>query len=198
MAELEYAYGSGPYPERVAGSNPAGDTKKMEKSLRIIPLGGLGEVGRNMTLFEFEGKILILDMGFKLPEEDMPGIDYVIPNINYLKGKEENILGIVFTHGHYDHIGAVPYLIEKIWRPDLKIFASALTRAIILRRQEDFPEQPKLRIREVRDQNKIKLGPFEIEFLDKTTIFQIIWVWLLKLRLATSFKLQILNLTKIL
>ena len=164
MAELEYAYGSGPYPERVAGSNPAGDTKEMEKSLRIIPLGGLGEVGRNMTLFEFEGKILILDMGFKLPEEDMPGIDYVIPNINYLKGREENILGIVFTHGHYDHIGAVPYLIEKIWRPDLKIFASALTRAIILRRQEDFPEQPKLRIREVRDGSKIRLGIFEIEF----------------------------------
>jgi ribonuclease J len=136
----------------------------MEKELKIIPLGGLGEVGRNMTLFEFEGKILILDIGFKLPEEDMPGIDYVIPNIEYLRGREENILGIVFTHGHYDHIGAVPYLIEKIWRPDLKIFASPLTRAIILRRQEDFPEQPKLRIREVRDKSKIKLGPFEIEF----------------------------------
>ncbi len=136
----------------------------MEKSLRIIPLGGLGEVGRNMTLFEFEGKILILDMGFKLPEEDMPGIDYVIPNIEYLKGKEEKILGIVFTHGHYDHIGAVPYLIEKIWRPDLKIFASPLARAIILKRQEDFPEQPKLKITKVRDGSKIKLGPFEIKF----------------------------------
>jgi ribonuclease J len=132
--------------------------------LKIIPLGGLGEVGRNMTLFEFEGKILILDMGFKLPEEDMPGVDYVIPNIEYLKGREENILGIIFTHGHYDHIGAVPYLIEKIWRPNLKIFASPLTRAIILKRQEDFPEQPKLRIKEVKDKSKIKLGPFEIEF----------------------------------
>jgi ribonuclease J len=117
-----------------------------------------------MTLFEFEGKILILDMGFKLPEEEMPGIDYVIPNIEYLRGKEENILGIVFTHGHYDHIGAVPYLIEKIWRPNLKIFASPLTRAIVLKRQEDFPEQPKLKIKEVKDKSKIKLGPFEIEF----------------------------------
>jgi ribonuclease J len=136
----------------------------MEKELKIIPLGGLGEVGRNMTLFEFEGKILILDMGFKLPEEEMPGIDYVIPNIEYLRGKEENILGIVFTHGHYDHIGAVPYLIEKIWRPNLKIFASPLTRAIVLKRQEDFPEQPKLKIKEVKDKSKIKLGPFEIEF----------------------------------
>jgi ribonuclease J len=136
----------------------------MEKSLKIIPLGGLGEVGRNMTLFELEGKILILDMGFKLPEVDMLGVDYVIPNIEYLKGKEKNILAIIFSHGHYDHIGAIPYLIEKIWRPNLKIFASKLTRAIILKRQEDFPEQPKLKIKTVKDGSKIKLGPFEIEF----------------------------------
>ncbi|KPJ57129.1 hypothetical protein AMJ49_02405 [Parcubacteria bacterium DG_74_2] len=136
----------------------------MQKSLRITALGGLGEVGRNMTLFEFGKEILILDMGFKLPEEDMPGIDCVIPNIEYLKGREKNILGVLFTHGHYDHIGAVPYLIGEIWRPDLKIFASRLTRAIILKRQEDFPEQPKLKIKEVEDGSRIKLGDFEIEF----------------------------------
>jgi len=117
-----------------------------------------------MTLFEFGKEILILDMGFKLPEEDMPGIDCVIPNIEYLKGREKNILGVLFTHGHYDHIGAVPYLIGEIWRPDLKIFASRLTRAIILKRQEDFPEQPKLKIKEVEDGSRIKLGDFEIEF----------------------------------
>jgi len=137
---------------------------KKQKSLRIIPLGGLGEVGRNMTLFEYQGKILICDMGFRLPEEDMPGIDYIIPNVNYLKGKEKNILGIVFTHGHYDHIGAVPYLIEKIWQPHLEIFASPLTRGIILKRQEDFPNQPKLKVREVKDGTIVKLGPFKIEF----------------------------------
>ena len=135
-----------------------------EKNLRIIPLGGLGEVGRNMMLFEFEEKILIVDMGLRMPEEDMPGIDYIIPNISYLKGKEKNILGIVFTHGHYDHIGAVPYLIEKIWQRDLKIFASPLTKGIILKRQEDFPHLPKLQIQEVVDKSKIKLGPFLIEF----------------------------------
>jgi len=137
---------------------------KDKKSLRIIPLGGLGEVGRNMMLLEYKGRILILDMGFRLPEESMPGIDYIIPNISYLKDKKENILGIVFTHGHYDHIGAVPYLIEKIWRPDLPIFASPLTRGIILKRQKDFPNQPPLRVEKVKDGSKIQLGPFKVEF----------------------------------
>jgi ribonuclease J len=135
---------------------------KKTENLRIIPLGGLGEVGRNMMLLEYKGMILIVDMGFRLPEEDMPGVDYIIPNISYLKGKEKNILGIVFTHGHYDHIGAVPYLIEKVGNP--KIFASRLTKGIILKRQEDFPSQPKLEIEEVRDGSKIRLGPFKIEF----------------------------------
>ena len=83
--------------------------KQKQQSLRIIPLGGLGEVGRNMMLLEYGRKILIIDLGFRLPEENMPGIDYIIPNINCLRGREKDILGILFTHGHYDHIGAVPY-----------------------------------------------------------------------------------------
>ncbi len=138
---------------------------KQNFPLTIIPLGGLGEVGRNMMLLETKEGILILDMGFRLPEEDMPGIDYIIPNVEYLKDKKEKILGVVFTHGHYDHIGAIPYLLEKIWKPDLKFFASPLTRAMILKRQEDFPDQPKLKIVEVKDGQKIKIGPFEIEFV---------------------------------
>jgi len=137
---------------------------KKQDSLKIIPLGGLGEVGRNMMLLEYQGKILVIDIGFRLPEEDMPGIDYIVPNINCLKNKQKSILGIVFTHGHYDHIGAVPYLIGKIWHPNLEIFASPLTRGIILKRQEDFPNQPKLDIEEVKNGSKIKLGPFRIEF----------------------------------
>jgi ribonuclease J len=138
--------------------------KKTQKNLKIIPLGGLGEVGRNMMVLDYEGKLLICDMGFRLPEEDMPGIDYIVPNISYLNKKRKNILGIVFTHGHYDHIGAVPYLIEKVWHPNLEIFASPLTRGIILKREEDFPNLPKLVIEEVKDGSKIKLGPFRIEF----------------------------------
>jgi len=133
-------------------------------NLRIIPLGGLGEVGRNMFIFEYGRDIMIIDMGLRWPEEDMPGIDCIIPNISYLKGKEKNILGIVFTHGHYDHIGAVPYLIGKIWHQGLEIFASPLAKAIILKRQEEFPNQPKLDIQQVNNGSKIKLGPFSIEF----------------------------------
>lgn len=133
----------------------------MPKTLKIIPLGGLGEVGRNTLLFEYGKSILIIDLGFRLPEEDMPGIDYIIPNLSYLKGKEKNILGIIFTHGHYDHIGAIPYLIQKLKNPPL--YAANLTRGIILKRQEDFPLQPKLEIKKIKDGSKINLGPFKIE-----------------------------------
>ncbi|MDD5145072.1 MAG: ribonuclease J [Candidatus Pacebacteria bacterium] len=135
-----------------------------QPGLRLIPLGGLGEVGRNMTLLEAEGKILIMDMGFRMPEEDMPGIDYIVPNISCLKGKSKNIVGVVFTHGHYDHIGAVPYLLPKIWHPGLQMYASPLTKGIIIKRQEDFTDQPPLNINEIGDGSKIKLGPFEVEF----------------------------------
>jgi len=138
--------------------------KTKQSNLKIIPLGGLGEVGRNMTLLEYQEKILILDMGFRLPEENMPGIDYIIPNVDYLKEKKSNILGIVFTHGHYDHIGSVPYLISKIWKPHLPIYASPLTKGIILKRQEDFPQQPKLKIEEVKNGSETKVGPFQLEF----------------------------------
>lgn len=140
--------------------------REKEQNIRIIPLGGLGEVGRNMMLLEYESSILIIDMGFKMPGEDMPGIDYIIPDISYLKGKNKNILGVVFTHGHYDHIGAVPYLIEKIGNPP--IFASALTQGIILKRQEDFPYQPKLKTTRIQNGSKIQLGPFRIEFFRQT------------------------------
>ena len=135
--------------------------QKTQNNLQIIPLGGLGEVGRNMMLFEYERKILIIDIGLGFPEENMPGIDCIIPNIGYLKNKTKNILGAVITHGHYDHIGAIPYLIEKIGNPPL--FTSVLTRGIILKRQEEFPNLPKLNITTIKDGDRIKLGPFDIE-----------------------------------
>lgn len=130
----------------------------MENKVRIITLGGLEEVGRNMTLFECRGKILIVDMGLQFPEAEMPGIDYIIPNTSYLKGREDDILGIVFTHGHYDHIGAVPYLIEKIGNPPL--FATPLAKGIILKRQEDFPRGSILKIQQIKREDKIVLPPF--------------------------------------
>jgi len=134
-----------------------------QNTLKIVPLGGLGEVGRNMMCLETQGKILIIDMGFRMPEEDMPGIDFIIPNIAYLKGKEKSIVGAVFTHGHYDHIAALPYLIDRLGAK-LPLFAGGLTMAIILRRQEDFPHLPKLNITQVEDGDVIKLEPFTVEF----------------------------------
>lgn len=125
-------------------------------------MGGLGEVGRNMMLLEYQRKVLIIDMGLRFPEEDMPGIDFIIPNVSYLQGRQKDIVGVSFTHGHYDHIGAVPYLINKLGNPP--ILASQLTRGIILKRQEDFPSSPKLNIEVVKHGSRVSLPPFKIEF----------------------------------
>ncbi len=133
-----------------------------EKNVRIIPLGGLGEVGRNMILIEYEGKILIVDIGLGFPSEDMPGIDCLIPNSAYLKERKKDIVGAILSHGHYDHIGAIPYTIPRIG--NIPMYASALTKGMILKRQEDFANQPKLDIEEVKDGSKVKIGPFKAEF----------------------------------
>jgi ribonuclease J len=129
--------------------------------LRIIPLGGLGEIGRNMTIFEYGQDIVIIDMGLQFPEEDMPGIDYIIPNIEYLKGKEKNIKGVFITHGHYDHIGAIPHLMPKLGNPPL--YGSALTAGIIQKRQEDYPNA-KIKVNVVDYDSRINLGLFKVEF----------------------------------
>ncbi|MFH1392258.1 MAG: ribonuclease J [bacterium] len=133
-----------------------------QNKLRVIPLGGLEEVGRNMTVFEYNQEILIIDMGLQFPEEDMPGIDYIIPNIDYLRDKTKNIKGIIITHGHYDHIGAIPHLMADLGNPP--IYTMPLTRGIILKRQEDFSGAPKLNIQLIKKDDKIKLGSFEISF----------------------------------
>jgi len=135
--------------------------QQKKESLKIIPLGGLGEIGRNMMLIEYNGRFLIIDMGLKFPEENMPGIDYVIPNASYLDDKKDKIDGVVITHGHYDHIGAIPYLLRKLDNPPF--YASALTRGIILKRQEEFPDK-KITINQVKDRDVVNLGKFRVEF----------------------------------
>lgn len=132
------------------------------KKLRIIPLGGLEEVGRNMTLFEYDRDIIIVDMGLQFPEENMPGIDYIIPNVNYLKGKENNIRGVFITHGHMDHIGAIPHLMPKLGNPPM--FTAALTAGIIKKKQEDYTNASPLNIKVVNFESKINLGNFKVEF----------------------------------
>jgi len=137
--------------------------------VRIIPLGGLEEVGRNCTIIEYyepetkKRDIIIVDLGLQFPEEAMMGIDFVIPNTYYLQNKIKDIRGIIITHGHYDHIGAIPYLMDKLGNPP--IFAGALARSIILKRQDDFPNAQKPKIKIMNSGEKIDLGVFNIEFI---------------------------------
>ena len=138
-----------------------------EKTLRIIPLGGQEEVGRNMTVFEYGNDIVIIDMGVQFPEEDMPGIDYIVPNVSYLKGKEKNIRGVLFTHGHLDHIGAAPILLKQLNYPT--IIGRDFTLALIKHKVEDQEKGAASRLKTVRVkslEDRIKLGVFEVRFFE--------------------------------
>jgi len=115
-----------------------------------------------MSYIEYKDDIVIIDMGFQFPEEDTPGIDYIIPNIASLIPKKDKIRGIVITHGHFDHIGAIPYLVGKLGNPT--IYTLKLPKAIIERRQEEFVNAPKLNIIEVKYGDKKKVGSFELDF----------------------------------
>lgn len=131
--------------------------------VRFVPLGGLEEVGRNCMFFEYKNEIVIFDLGLQFPEEETPGIDYIIPNTSYLESKKANIQAIILTHAHYDHIGALPHLIEKLGNPP--IYTTSLTKAIVERRQEDYPNSPKLNVEIVKNGDKVKLSNyFEAEF----------------------------------
>ena len=130
--------------------------------LRIIVLGGAEEVGRNCTLLEYGNDIIIIDLGLQFPEEEHPGVDYIIPNMNYLKGKERNVRGVIITHGHYDHIGAIPQIMPQIGNPP--IYGTKLTLAIIKKRQEDYPDKGKLNLRVIDDTTVLRLGKFTVRF----------------------------------
>lgn len=152
----------GDYPTQSRG--PEIESIKPD-TLRIIPIGGCEEVGRNMTIFEYGQDIIILDMGLQFPEEDMPGIDYIIPNIKYLQGKEKNVRGVVFTHGHLDHIGAAPLLLEKLGYP--LIVSRPLTLALLKHKQEDYKKgtAKNLKIITVKSiDDVVKLGVFTVKF----------------------------------
>ncbi|MBI4117358.1 MAG: ribonuclease J [Parcubacteria group bacterium] len=150
-----------PKPAKETGRVSADET-------RIVPLGGLEEVGRNMTVFEHKDDIVILDMGLQFPEEDMPGIDYIIPDIRYLEGKEKNIRGVIFSHGHLDHIGAAPHLLPKLgWPP---VYASRLTLVLLRKRLEESNLDQYLVAHEIESADEeIKLGDyFKVKFFEVT------------------------------
>ncbi len=146
-------------------TRPYSSTPATPHHLRVIPIGGCEEVGRNMTIYEYGEDIVIIDMGIQFPEEDMLGIDYVIPNIEYLKGKEKNIRGVIFSHGHLDHIGAAPILLEKLGNPT--IIARHLTMAMIKHRVEDYKPNSSKNLKTVLIkgiEDKLRLGIFNISF----------------------------------
>ena len=137
---------------------PHHDIHRNPDAVRFVPLGGLEEVGRNAMFYEYKNEIVIIDLGLQFPEEETPGIDYIIPNVAYLETKKANIRAIVLTHAHYDHIGGLPHVIQRIGNPP--IYATSLTKAIVERRQEDFPNSPKLVIQIVKNGDKIKLSNY--------------------------------------
>ena len=140
---------------------PHKPTENKVGGLKIIHFGGLGEVGRNMSAVQYDNEIILIDAGVRFPREDMPGIDFIIPNAGYLDDKKHMVKAMFFTHGHMDHIGALPFIRDRIGDPD--IYAAPLTKAILIKRQDDFKFQKPLEI------NEIKAGD-EIKVSDKLTV----------------------------
>ena len=126
--------------------------------LRLVPLGGLEEIGRNCMFLEYKNEIVMIDAGLQFPEEETPGIDYIIPNISYLEKKKQNVQAIILTHGHYDHIGALPHLLQRLGNPP--IYATSITKAIIEKRQEDFPNSPKMNVITIKNGDEIKISNY--------------------------------------
>ena len=131
-------------------------------SLRVVPLGGLGEVGRNMTVFEYDGRILIVDCGVLFPEEHHPGVDLILPDFDYIRGRLDTVEALVLTHGHEDHIGAVPYLLRE--RGDIPLIGSQLTMALLGGKlREHRLKNTEQRI--VAEGDRITVGPYDLEFV---------------------------------
>ncbi len=133
-----------------------------KNKLRIIPLGGLGEVGKNMMAYEFGGQIIVVDAGIMFPNNDMLGIDYIIPDFEYLRKRAKQVLGIFITHGHEDHIGAIQHLISEIHAP---IYATPLTRGLIEGKLARNNSQHKAQIKTVQAGETTKVGPFTVEYV---------------------------------
>ncbi|MTE23146.1 ribonuclease J [Microbacterium sp. ZXX196] len=130
-------------------------------TLRVTPLGGLGEVGRNMAMYEFDGKILIVDCGVLFPEEHQPGVDLILPDMEPLRGRLGDVVGLVLTHGHEDHIGAVPYLLRM--RQDIPLYGSKLTLALTAAKLKEHRITPVAHV--VREGERRTVGSFDLEFV---------------------------------
>ena len=146
---------SHPHPELKA------PPRLVKGGLRVVALGGLGEVGRNMTVFEYGGRLLVVDCGVLFPEETQPGVDVILPDFTWIRDRLDKIAAIVLTHGHEDHIGGVPYLLRE--RPDIPLVGSKLTLAFISAKLEEHRIKPKTI--EVAEGGRQQFGPFDCEFV---------------------------------
>lgn len=133
----------------------------IDKTLRIIPLGGLGEIGKNMMVYEYGENILIVDAGLMFPDNDMLGIDYIIPDFQYLMDKTHWIRGIVITHGHEDHTGAIAHIMEKL---NVPIYATPLTRGLVEAKLSRGGQLSKIRLNTIQAGDSTWIGPFQVEF----------------------------------
>lgn len=138
--------------------------KYRKGSMRIVPLGGLGEIGRNMNVIEYNGHILLIDCGVLFPEEEQPGVDLILPDFHYIQNRLDKVDALVLTHGHEDHIGGVPYLLKM--RPDIPLIGSKLTLAFVEAKCEEHKIKPKTI--QVEGRSKLKVGPYNLEFISVT------------------------------
>lgn len=148
-------------PSHTKDAQPIKQPPRNPDAMHLIPLGGLEEIGRNSAAVEYKGDIVIIDLGLMFPSENMYGIDYIIPDISPLAGKEKNVKGVIITHAHYDHFGGVPHLLPKLGNPP--IYGSEFTMRLVQRRQADFPQYAKPKVNIVKTKEKFRLGKFEIE-----------------------------------
>lgn len=135
-------------------------------NIRIIPLGGVEEIGKNMTVVEYKDDIIVIDMGFQFKDDDTPGVDYILPNTKYLEDRKDKIRGVFITHGHLDHVGGIPYIMERIGNPPL--YTRNLTSIMIRKRHEEFPHLPELNIKVVEKEDTIMVGKLKVSFFSVT------------------------------
>ena len=131
-------------------------------AVRIIPLGGLGEIGKNMTVVEYDGKIVVVDCGLAFPRDEMPGIDLVLPDVSYLIERKDDVLGFLITHGHEDHFGALPYILRQVNAP---VYASRLTLAFAKSKLDEHGMLRLVEINEVDEHTQLEVGPFRVSFV---------------------------------
>jgi ribonuclease J len=135
-------------------------------NVRIIPMGGVEEIGMNMTMIEYKNDIIVIDIGLKFRDHDTPGIDYILPNTKYLEEKKDKVRAVIITHGHLDHVGGIPYIMERLGNPPL--YTRNLTGLMIKKRQAEFPHLPPIDFKIVDSDETVTLGEMKIKFFGVT------------------------------